>query len=1246
MSSNPYEVGIETDELNFTGTTGRSMTNNNPLNLEYRPGSYQDKYGAILEPVSKSGKQRFAKFATMEDGYNAGIDQIKLDASRGHTLASFVNKFAPPHENPTNQIIQQYADAIGANPDTLLSQINPEKLMVLMLARESSTKIAGKSNPYMVTEPGAAALEKKADATAMDVNPYMINKQDVNPYEVPVGETPAATAEVKSPIAPENILPGMAESGYPPSLAEKVISKGEMGISDLQQKLGTVINWPHKQVKSALGRLGIPEQQEIPVDTMLRPGEFGQVGGTPAEGTIQSPLRETMAQLIDPLAYTSISKLIGLSSIISKLIKPIASEAELANLVKGNIWDNIVSKVTQPTQEAFRLQAAKNAGQTTFDTEMALQRLRGETSLPVSIEELIPGIATKTPKQLAAQLKEIDFLARSKQPMAMSDAGQISGPLIIPGEAAWTPKASTLPPEASRIISPTQAGPYQSAGEILPPARVRLEVTSQTELPKIVANKIPVIGTGERGVVKRMYSGGPEFDDFLKAIQENHLKTGSYVAAVNIVASKYNIKPSEAIDILRRGSLVTNNPAENLASKVFPADKKLTDTAAYHEVHMQGVPLIKSGQTEFANIGPSKISLELPTPKRDVSAIESQIGADTVSRNVFGDKNNLVGDYFQSINHYRENSKAGLTVLDNLAADTGIHLDINASRVAVEKYLFPILERYKSAVSSQRELFAQVQSKQNILKHLDQATPEAQRLELEIVGLTKLINETPEVGKILAERDIMVSNLATVHPNIRTFLGAERSNIPLNEGELKFATETRKYLDHTADRMQSQGMRIFSGDKNYMPYIYQRSSNSTWFLGGRKGYPEFMDFLSRTPGSESWYPLAYQSMRQYIPVAEKKLAFNPLTTKWSPAIQGWKHGDFPGTADWAAKFLSDNLAPARMDFIDKAITFGVGTEYARTLWGNLAPALLHAFKVLVNVGYQGIGATGHGVVDFSQAVGQKIGKVFGGPGGKQQELLDHYMSGKELMSGIYQTRGLEEMLQPSLWQKIKAGINLPLKLSEYVGNGLNIFSSMARGFKAGASAETINREVLETMLRLDYRGFVMPPILTATKVKPLTMYLGQPAKRLENILDIGGSAGYELLYSLSKAAEKTGLIDHALTEPVTNMFGESYLPKFVRILALMGIADQVGKSYGLDLSKHLLHLPGSGYAKDTGEETLSLQTPPIELLGQLKEKGIKEGLRQHYGWAAPMKFFQEPSSKFDNNLLMQVLGVPKYGWQE
>lgn len=138
-------------ELQFAGTTGRSARNNNPFNLEYRPGTYQDKYGATMEPTGggKDKQPRFGAYPNMLGGYLAGLDQIRLDQQKGHTLASFVEKFAPRFENPTDQLIAQYARATGASPDTPLAQIPAESLAVPMLKRESSTRILNQANQQL-----------------------------------------------------------------------------------------------------------------------------------------------------------------------------------------------------------------------------------------------------------------------------------------------------------------------------------------------------------------------------------------------------------------------------------------------------------------------------------------------------------------------------------------------------------------------------------------------------------------------------------------------------------------------------------------------------------------------------------------------------------------------------------------------------------------------------------------------------------------------------------------------------------------------------------------------------------------------------------------------------------------------------------------------------------------------------------------------------------------------------------------
>lgn len=183
----------------FSGTTGRSATNNNPLNLEYRPNSYQDQYGAEMEPVSKSGKQRFAKFPNMEAGYNAGLEQIRIDQGRGHTLQSFVNKFAPPHENPTAQIVRDYAKQLGVKADTPLSEIDPEKLIVPMLARESSTRI-DKAYKIAATAPKNDPL---AELSAIGKSDPLSELESIGvaPAPQPTNEQPPAGAEMEAAAA-------------------------------------------------------------------------------------------------------------------------------------------------------------------------------------------------------------------------------------------------------------------------------------------------------------------------------------------------------------------------------------------------------------------------------------------------------------------------------------------------------------------------------------------------------------------------------------------------------------------------------------------------------------------------------------------------------------------------------------------------------------------------------------------------------------------------------------------------------------------------------------------------------------------------------------------------------------------------------------------------------------------------------------------------------------------------------------
>lgn len=108
-----------------------ARANNNPGNLRF-----------VGQAGAAPGKGGFARFASPQAGYAALVNQIKLDASRGHTIASFISKYAPPTENDTNLYVRQISQWLGVSPNTKVKDVNVEQLAKAMAKKESSTIIA------------------------------------------------------------------------------------------------------------------------------------------------------------------------------------------------------------------------------------------------------------------------------------------------------------------------------------------------------------------------------------------------------------------------------------------------------------------------------------------------------------------------------------------------------------------------------------------------------------------------------------------------------------------------------------------------------------------------------------------------------------------------------------------------------------------------------------------------------------------------------------------------------------------------------------------------------------------------------------------------------------------------------------------------------------------------------------------------------------------------------------------------
>jgi hypothetical protein len=100
---------IETQEGYYPGSV--AYNNNNPGNLM-----------AAGQPGCTPTSGGFCSFSSFADGWQALLNQIQLDASRGLTIAQFTAKYAPASAgNDPTTYAQNLAASVGLSPNDPLS---------------------------------------------------------------------------------------------------------------------------------------------------------------------------------------------------------------------------------------------------------------------------------------------------------------------------------------------------------------------------------------------------------------------------------------------------------------------------------------------------------------------------------------------------------------------------------------------------------------------------------------------------------------------------------------------------------------------------------------------------------------------------------------------------------------------------------------------------------------------------------------------------------------------------------------------------------------------------------------------------------------------------------------------------------------------------------------------------------------------------------------------------------------------
>lgn len=133
-------MNVNTPQLiQSTGRPQHAYRNNNPGNLVFA-----GQTGATKAPDSN-----FAQFPDRESGYYALENQVRLDQTRDLSLAKFVEKYAPSHENDTERYISMASRRLGVDPNTNIRLINTRDLSMFLANYESGTRVSPSNLPLL-----------------------------------------------------------------------------------------------------------------------------------------------------------------------------------------------------------------------------------------------------------------------------------------------------------------------------------------------------------------------------------------------------------------------------------------------------------------------------------------------------------------------------------------------------------------------------------------------------------------------------------------------------------------------------------------------------------------------------------------------------------------------------------------------------------------------------------------------------------------------------------------------------------------------------------------------------------------------------------------------------------------------------------------------------------------------------------------------------------------------------------------
>ena len=616
------------------------------------------------------------------------------------------------------------------------------------------------------------------------------------------------------------------------------------------------------------------------------------------------------------------------------------------------------------------------------------------------------------------------------------------------------------------------------------------------------------------------------------------------------------------------------------------------------------VPDFKGGWEATKRQKPIISKTPLPEATKDIGGLAAIQSPHNVFHPVFGSKNNLVGLAFESMLAFNTNLRNAAKWKKHIFKKA----DIKNAKKDMKKVYRPWFEKHRETLEDYSSLVEAIeQTKRDIKKHGN--TPRGKELSKNLKGYLaeKKILEA-KTQKAFIEHRKTTLDLAKKHADVRIALHAEGelpNNIKLSPTELKVSQAIQKYMKEIGDALKAEGIPGLESGKKYMTHLIQEIANDPGAKGFfyRRGVPSVLRFQHRVPQSKNLFPSASTIMDAYIPIAEKKVAYQPLLNKVSLYARTTKNKNL---GKYMEKWLDENLNSMDKTLWERGLNNLVTVEYIRLIGGSLSVARKHLFKLPDTLSQFDTLTNLRAINATAKVPVQMLMKKFGLKGEfAEAKAYRAFVSPRQITRMMDEVPGLDKMALDA----VKRVAGQPTATVEAFDNGVSVMGSIIsamskkkrRGRKSEAKVLTpeeatmgIHQSIFDNNFRMMWD---QPMWHKKIGLRAATMFNMTPAKLLE------------LKYQMIKRALNNE----------RDVFGTHYGARAVKYLTYFGLAEAVARKNDTSILELMIHPPIIGHFLTTKDEapyyglqepTVS-QAPPFQWIGDMHKKGIVSGTVDH-----------------------------------